>query len=88
VVTFHLDPSKCLFMYTHKVSSHSSSHEKDNFSIHFILHVIHKGSLILQRTELNNKPKSATASLATEREGNSNTGKKITSSQMKRQAQG
>lgn len=49
--------------------------------------MIYKGSLILQHTELNNKPKWATVSLALENEGNSNTGKKITCSQTKQGSQ-
>lgn len=68
-------------IYTHKESSNSSCHEKIHFTIHFIFHMIYKSSLILQHTELRNKPKQATASLTLEREGNSNTGKKITCSQ-------
>lgn len=40
--------------------------------------MMYKDSLILQHSELKNEPKQATISLAPEREGNSNMGKKQT----------
>lgn len=46
--------------------------------------MIYKGSLILQHSELENEPKQATVSLALEREGKQQYGKKITCSQTNR----